>query len=213
MLNSLANAQSPPIQSPPSDLLEQSTRKPPEFFSGCVQPVSDPSAASVFYSSSSLFFKNASEILHLNSSSLTSVLNLIRPGFFIQFSVLVSRMWKFMWRCTSWNSLRLFVFVFLSIFFGLLYLQIDDSDQSGAFSKMAVALNGILFISIISLNTGLPNYSRLRAVFYRERGAGFYSSFAYPMSVSICEIPWTIFFCLLYVSINYFVSHFVPPSN
>jgi hypothetical protein len=100
----------------------------------------------------------------------------------------------------------MFVFIFLSIFFGLLYLQIDDSDQSGAFSKMAVALNGILFISIISLNTGLPNYSRLRAVFYRERGAGYYASAAFPISVSICEIPWTLFFCMLYVCINYFVS-------
>lgn len=167
--------------------------------------VGGSSVASSFYAVSSLFTANASDIAALNSGSKTSVVNVTRPNFFRQLCVLTHRMWIFMWRCTPWNSLRMFVFVFLSIFFGLLYLQIDDSDQSGAFSKMAVALNGILFISIISLNTGLPNYSRLRAVFYRERGAGFYSSSAFPVSVSICEIPWTLFFCLLYVCINYFV--------
>jgi ABC-type multidrug transport system ATPase subunit/ABC-type multidrug transport system permease subunit len=166
------------------------------------------SVASAFYAVSSLFTTNASDIAKLNSSSKAPIVNVTRPGFFRQLRVLTHRMWIFMWRCTSWNSLRMFVFVFLSIFFGLLYLQIDDSDQSGAFSKMAVALNGILFISIISLNTGLPNYSRLRSVFYRERGAGFYSSSVFPVSVSICEIPWTLFFCLLYVSINYFVRLF-----
>jgi ABC-type multidrug transport system ATPase subunit len=184
-----------------------------ELSSSRTQQTGGSIGASSFYASSSLFSKNASDIAELNSSSRTSVLIVSRPGFFQQFCVLTHRMWSFMWRCTAWNSLRMFVFVFLSIFFGLLYLQVDDSDQSGAFSKMAVALNGILFISIISLNTGLPNYSRLRAVFYRERGAGFYSSSAFPISVSICEIPWTLFFCLLYVCINYFVSHssfFVP---
>ena len=164
------------------------------------------SVASSVYARSSLCSKNASELDGLNNSSRSAVPNLVRPGFFTQFLVLTQRMWKFMWRCTTWNSLRMFVFIFLALFFGLLYLQIDDSDQSGAFSKMAVALNSILFISIINLNTGLPNYSRLRAVFYRERGAGFYSSAAYPLSVSFCEIPWTAFYCLLFLSINYFVS-------
>jgi ABC-type multidrug transport system ATPase subunit len=173
--------------------------------------ISESNVASGFYAGSSLFSSNASTIAALNTSNKTPLLRVALPGFFKQFFVLTHRMWMFMWRCTSWNSLRMFVFVFLSIFFGLLYLQIDDSDQSGAFSKMAVALNGILFISIISLNTGLPNYSRLRAVFYRERGAGYYASAAFPMSVSICEIPWTLFFCLLYVCINYFVSFSLQP--
>jgi len=176
-----------------------------ELSSVRAQHLGGSSVASSFFAVSSLFTANASDIAKLNSNSKTSVVNVARPNFFRQLCVLTHRMWIFMWRCTSWNSLRMFVFVFLSIFFGLLYLQIDDSDQSGAFSKMAVALNGILFISIISLNTGLPNYSRLRAVFYRERGAGFYASSAFPVSVSICEIPWTLFFCMLYVCINYFV--------
>jgi hypothetical protein len=104
--------------------------------------------------------------------------------------------------------LRLFTFTFLAIFFGLLYLRIDDSDQAGAFSKMAVALNGILFVSIISLNTGIPNFARLRAVFYREAAAGFYARAAYPLALSAAEIPWTAFFGLVFLPINYFMIGF-----
>jgi ABC-type multidrug transport system ATPase subunit len=208
MLQELSNPSLPPAQSnqpvftnhPGTAAVELS-----ELSVLSTPPAGDSNVVSAFYARSSLFSQNASSIVALNSSSKTSALHVTLPGFFQQFCALTSRMWTFMWRCTSWNSLRMFVFIFLSIFFGLLYLQIDDSDQSGAFSKMAVALNGILFISIISLNTGLPNYSRLRAVFYRERGAGYYASAAFPMSVSICEIPWTLLFCLIYVLINYFV--------
>ena len=136
-----------------------------------------------------------------------------RPGFGTQVSLLLGRMMGYMWRCTAWNGLRLFTFTFLALFFGLLYLRIDDSDQAGAFSKMAVALNGILFVAIITLNTGIPNYTRLRAVFYREKAAGYYSSAAYPLALSAAELPWTAFFSLLYLSLNYFLVGFRPTGG
>jgi hypothetical protein len=207
MLQELSSpsSQHQPIAKPQPAHLASTAVELSELSPARAQPAASLHVASVVYANSSLFSKNTSDIAALDISSKTAVPHLVRPGFLTQFVVLSHRMWKFMWRCTTWNSLRMFVFIFLALFFGLLYLQIDDSDQSGAFSKMAVALNGILFISIINLNTGLPNYSLLRAVFYRERGAGFYSSAAYPLSVSLCELPWTAFFCLLFLSINYFV--------
>jgi ABC-type multidrug transport system ATPase subunit len=131
-----------------------------------------------------------------------------RPGFFSQLAQLVWRMLAFSWRNTSWNGVRLFVFLVLAMLFGLLYRNVDDSTYSGAFSKLAVALNGLLFLSIINLNTGLPNYSRLRAVFYRERSAGTYAAVAYPLTLALCELPWTAFFALVFCSINYFLVGF-----
>ena len=136
-----------------------------------------------------------------------------RSGFLTQCSLLLTRMSSYMWRNTLWNGLRIFVFTFLAIFFGLLYLKVKDSDQAGAFSKMACAFNGILFVSIITINTGIPNYARLRSVFYRERAAGFYSALAYPLALSLAEIPWTLFFVALFQSINYFMVGFKETSG
>ena len=85
--------------------------------------------------------------------------------------------------------------------------------QVGVFSKIAVALNGLLFVSIIAMNTGIPNYARLRAVFYRERAAGFYASSAYPLSLVASELPWTCFFSLTYLAINYFMVAFHPSAG
>ena len=136
-----------------------------------------------------------------------------RPGFAAQFGQLFARMSAYMWRCTLWNGLRLFTFCFLAIFFGLLYLKIDDSDQAGTFAKLAVCLNGILFISIITLNTGIPNFAKLRPIFYRERAAGYYHAAAYPLSISASEIPWTAFFALVFTSLNYFMVGFRPTAG
>ena len=131
-----------------------------------------------------------------------------RPGFAAQCSILFARMSAYMFRNTVWNSLRLFVAAFLAIFFGLLYLSVADIDQAGVFSKMACAFNGILFIAIINHNTGIPNYAHLRAIFYRERAAGFYSALAYPLALSFAEVPWTMLIVLEFMAINYFLVGF-----
>ena len=58
------------------------------------------------------------------------------------------------------------------------------------------------------MQTSLPNFSRLRAVFYRERAAGFYSSAAYPLSLTLAEFPWSVFCVLLFLAPNYFLIGF-----
>lgn len=156
-----------------------------------------------------------------------------RPGFAVALATLLVRQLRYMWRATSWNGLRLFIFVFLALLFGLLYLQIDTSTQAGAFGQIATALNGLLFISIITvrvcggrgagrqsvvrctpltppsfqlqLNTSIPNFARLRPVFYREKAAQYYPAAAYPISLIIAELPWSAFFGLVFLSIYYFM--------
>ncbi len=141
-------------------------------------------------------------------SKLPSPPSFPRPAFPTQLTTLVTRMSLYHWRNTSWNGVRLFVYVVLALFFGLLYRGVDDSTSTAFFSKFAVALNGLLFLSIINLNTGLPNFARLRSVFYRERASGTYQPLAYPLSHSIAELPWTAFYALLFTSINYFLVGF-----
>jgi ABC-type multidrug transport system ATPase subunit len=128
---------------------------------------------------------------------------LARASFARAFVALLDRMLRYSWRNTSANTLRLLVFLTLAIFFGLAYQKTDDSTYAGAFSKFAVALNGLLFLSIINLNTTIPVVFRNRGVFYRERSSGTYPALAYPLSNLVTEIIWTAFFALVFVAINY----------
>jgi len=88
------------------------------------------------------------------------------------------------------------------------YRGINDSDTTALFAKLAVALNGQLFLAIINLNTAMPNYGRMRAVLYRERAAGTYGPYAYPLALLAAELPWSAFYALLFNSINYFLVGF-----
>ena len=54
----------------------------------------------------------------------------------------------------------------------------------------------------------MPNYSRMRAVLYRERAAGTYGPLAYPLALLTAELPWSAFYSLLFCSINYFLVGF-----
>jgi len=165
-------------------------------------------AAVSAYPSSPMATAVKSEIAGIVASQSASPPFLPRPGFITQLATLCKRMGLFSWRNTPWNSVRLFVFLTLSVFFGLLYRGVDDGNSTSFFSKLAVALNGLLFLSIINLQSGLPNYSKLRSVFYRERAGGAYSPVLFPLSLVLSEIPWTAFYALLFTSINYFLVGF-----
>jgi len=169
------------------------------------QPASDVPS---FYRASSLSSSNQSalEAIALTKGNIPPALT--RPSLLESLGALLYRMALYSWRNTSWNGVRLFTFLTLSVFFGLLYLKIDDSTYAGAFSKLAVALNGLLFLSIINLNSSSPNYSRMRAAFYRERSSQMYPAIVYPLSNLLVEIPWSAFYCLIFTAVNYHMVGF-----
>ena len=83
-----------------------------------------------------------------------------------------------------------------------MYLQIDDSDLKGIISKMAVGLNGFVFMGIVSFNTALANVAANRAVFYREKAAGYYAAPAHVFSLYLSEAPFTLFVTGAFLAIN-----------
>lgn len=54
----------------------------------------------------------------------------------------------------------------------------------------------------------MPNYSRMRAVLYRERAAGTYGPLAYPLALLTAELPWSAFYSIMFCAINYFMVGF-----
>jgi ABC-type multidrug transport system ATPase subunit len=161
-----------------------------------------------YYRSSSLYSSNKAALEDITSTKTDIPTALTRPTLLESLGALLYRMALYSWRNTAWNGVRLFTFLTLSIFFGLLYLKFDDRTYAGAFSKLAVALNGLLFLSIINLNSSSPNYSRMRASFYRERSSQMYPAIVYPISNLLVEIPWSAFYCLLFTAVNYHMVGF-----
>ena len=164
-------------------------------------PLGGPVAAA--YAASALRDAAKAELAALVAAKQPLPPALARPSFARALAVILYRNLAFSWRNTDQNGLRLFVYLVLSIFFGLAYQGVDDSTYAGAFSKYAVALNGLLFLSIINLNTTVPVVFRNRAVFYRERSSGTYPPAVYPLSNLLVEILWSAFFALVFVAINY----------
>jgi len=162
------------------------------------------------YAASPLRASNAAATDALLAATYANPLGVQPPriSFATAFLLLYKRQLLFTWRNTAWTVVKLFIYAFLAIFFGLVYLKVDDSDQQGILSKTAIALNGMLFIAIISMNTGIPNWGRVRRVYYRERAARYYNGTAFALSVAYSEVPFAAFFSLLYLSVNYFMVGF-----
>jgi ABC-type multidrug transport system ATPase subunit/ABC-type multidrug transport system permease subunit len=131
-----------------------------------------------------------------------------RPGFSTQFALVLRRGLVGSWRNSALNGLRVINLTFLSLLFGLLYLQIDDSTQQGLVSKIATILNGGGFAGVLFFTTSLPTLFRERPIFYRERAANYYSPEAYSLSVALVDIPWAALCGLVFLSINYFLVGF-----
>ena len=176
-------------------------------------PAASGGAVADAYAASPLSVATKAELAALVARKTPLPPALARPSFVRALAALLYRNAAFSWRNTAANSLRLFVFMVLSIFFGLVYRHVDDSTYSGAFSKYAVALNGLLFLSIINLNTTIPVVFRNRAIFYRERSSGTYSAAAYPLSNLLIEVLWSGAFALIFTAINYNLVGFRPDAR
>ena len=61
------------------------------------------------------------------------------------------------------------------------------------------------FASVTFFSTGVALNFENRVVYYRERAAGYYPSFAYSLSILVAELPYVLFFTLVNVSIAYWI--------
>mmetsp|Transcript_33421 Transcript_33421/g.76369 ORF Transcript_33421/g.76369 Transcript_33421/m.76369 type:complete len:1390 (-) Transcript_33421:90-4259(-) len=76
---------------------------------------------------------------------------------------------------------------------------------------------GLIFMSMMNFALGgmstLPEGFDQRAVFYKQRDAGFYRTFAYSLSQNIVNLPVTILKVVVFVTIIYWASGLSDDSN
>eukprot|EP00971_Amphidinium_carterae_P080917 1601003-Amphidinium_carterae.1 len=76
---------------------------------------------------------------------------------------------------------------------------------------------GLIFMSMMNFALGgmstLPEGFDQRAVFYKQRDAGFYRTFAYSLSQNIVNLPVTILKVVVFVTIIYWASGATQTTN
>jgi hypothetical protein len=125
---------------------------------------------------------------------------------FLQFSEIFKREFMSSWRNPELQPIRLLIGLIVSLYFGLFYLNISTSTQSGVFGALAFIMSSAGFIAVVVLLSSLPMLFESRNVFYRERTAGYYLPIAYSMGLFFAELPWIALLTLILSPISYFMA-------
>ena len=112
------------------------------------------------------------------------------------------------WRDSKTNYGRIMTLLFLGVMFGLIFLQLDDSDYAGVNSKLAAIFSMIGFGAMLQNQLALPNVIAERAVFYRERASDSYPSWMYSLTLGLVELPYIAVGILIFILPYYFMVGF-----
>ncbi|KAK0607563.1 hypothetical protein LWI29_016774 [Acer saccharum] len=109
------------------------------------------------------------------------------------------------WRSPSYNLTRIIFIATLSVVSGLLFWQQGKllKTEQDLFDVLGSMYAIILVFGIYNCSTVLPFIVTERNVFYRERFAGMYSSWAYSFAQVLTEVPYLFIEAVIYVIITY----------
>lgn len=150
------------------------------------------------YASSPLALKNASSVADCVATGGVEAGNEARPSALTQFAELFYRASTVLWREGNYGVARTYGILGVSIFYGLLFLVIDDTF-AGVQSRYGSILAAMGFCGLLLFTIAIPHYTRLRAVFYRE--AHMYSRGIYGAAVVLAEFPWLVLYSILFTCI------------
>ncbi|ESQ56007.1 hypothetical protein EUTSA_v10024221mg [Eutrema salsugineum] len=161
------------------------------------------------YKDSTLHKENKMMVEQLSTASLGSE-SLSFPSRFSQtgWGQLKACLWKqhcSYWRNPSHNLTRMFFILINSTLCGLLFWQKakDINNQQDLFSIFGSMYTVVIFSGINNCATVMNFIATERNVFYRERFARMYSSWAYSFSQVLVEVPYSLLQSLLCTIIVY----------
>ncbi|KAJ4803787.1 ABC transporter G family member 45 [Rhynchospora pubera] len=117
-------------------------------------------------------------------------------------------LWK--QHCTYWknpdhNVVRFVNAFAMSLLLGTVFWQIGSTitSEQDVFNILGVAYGSALFLGFVNASILQPVVAMERAVFYRERSAGMYSSLPYAIAQMLIELPYMIVMVLIFSLIIY----------
>ncbi|KAL0738241.1 hypothetical protein Bca4012_014451 [Brassica carinata] len=165
------------------------------------------------YKESSLFKENNIVIEQMRGTStstststeeLTSSTRYAQTGW-EQFKACLWKQQLSYWRNPSYNLTRIMFMCFTSVLCGFLFWQKAKkiNTQQDLFNVLGSMYTVVFFTGMNNCSTVLFCIATERNVFYRERFAQMYSSWAYSLAQVLVEIPYSLFQSILCVVIVY----------
>ncbi|KAJ8755785.1 hypothetical protein K2173_024329 [Erythroxylum novogranatense] len=109
------------------------------------------------------------------------------------------------WRNPPYTAVRFYFTTFIALIFGTMFWDIGSkvSKRQDLFNAMGSMYSAVLFIGVKNASTVQPVVAIERAIFYRERAAGMYSSLPYAFGQVLIEIPYVFAQAVVYGVIVY----------
>ena len=116
-----------------------------------------------------------------------------------QLLVVTRRVLVHSWRDAAFTVTKSFSALMLGVILGIVFLQLDDNDESGMLSRVALLFSAQAFLGYTVGSSAQPVIFKLREAFYRERSSNTYAPAVYALATMLAEWPWaalsTILFC------------------
>ncbi|WJZ98041.1 hypothetical protein VitviT2T_016598 [Vitis vinifera] len=161
------------------------------------------------YKKSDLFQRNKALIKELstpppNSQDLNFSSQYPR-SFLTQFKACLWRYYKSYWRNTAYNSLRFLASTMEAFMLGITFWGLGSNRRTGLdiFNVLGSLHTAVMFLGTQNASIARPVVIMDRAVFYRERAAGFYSALPCAIAQIAIEIPYTLTQAIIYGIIVY----------
>eukprot|EP00762_Andalucia_godoyi_P008160 ANDGO_07412.mRNA.1 ABC transporter G family member 22 len=122
----------------------------------------------------------------------------------VQFAVLFKRTLRNYTRDPILLSTQVVAYLFMSVFVGLLYLQIGD-NQASIYKRVASFFMSLCTFAFVPSLSIIASFPAERAVFWKEREDSMYSSLSYYAAYVGATLPFEAFYVFLYSVISYFM--------
>ncbi|KAG5525166.1 hypothetical protein RHGRI_031745 [Rhododendron griersonianum] len=160
------------------------------------------------YKNSVLYQNNKALVDSLSTPSDTKELHFITRFSQNTWGQFKSCLWKqylSYWRSPSYNLLRSMYLLFASLLYGILFWDQGRkiNNQQSLFNILGAMFSAAIFLGINNSSSVLPYVSTERSVFYRERFAGMYGSWAYALAQVTIEVPYLMALAIVFSTITY----------
>ncbi|RLN55369.1 hypothetical protein BBP00_00008521 [Phytophthora kernoviae] len=99
--------------------------------------------------------------------------------------------------------------IVMGLLYGSTFWQMDDTNTQ---LVLGLLFSCAIFLSL-SQASQVPTFMAARSVFYKQRGANFFRSSTYVVSISVAQVPMAVLETVVFGAITYWMGGYVDPAG